>query len=59
MANAKQFEEINRKIKPIEYKILVNHLNKLEFKNVFLQDFSSATTDYTPNFNENKTNFQY
>lgn len=59
MANAKQFEEINRKIKPIEYKVLVNQLKNLGFENVFLQDFSSATTDYTPNFSENKTNFQY
>lgn len=59
MANAKQYSEINRKIKPIEYKVLVNHLEKLDFKNVFLQDYSSATTDYTPNFSENKTNFQY
>lgn len=59
MANAKQFEEINRRIKPIEYKVLVNQLKNLGFENVFLQDFSSATTDYTPNFSENKTNFQY
>ena len=50
MANAKNFPEINRRIKPLEYKILVNKLNELNFKNAFLQDFESAETIYTPNF---------
>lgn len=59
MAKAKEMESINRKIKPIEYKILVNRLKKLGFKNVFLQDISSASSDYTPNFNEKDNNFLY
>lgn len=57
MANAKNIPEINRKIKPIEYKILVNKLEKMGFCNVFLQTLESADTVYTPNFNENHDNF--
>ena len=59
MGNAEKYPEINRKIKPVEYKILVNKLNKLEFKNVFLQDFSSATSDYTPDFSKQDKMFKY
>ena len=59
MAKALEMPEINRKIKPIEYKILTNKLDNLGFKNVFLQGFSSASTEFTPNFSENKTNFRY
>lgn len=59
MAKAKETNDINRKIKPIEYKILVNKLNKLGFSNVFLQDFSSADSVYTPNFKNNETEFNY
>lgn len=59
MGNAKKYPEINRKIKPLEYKILINKLNKLGFKNVFLQDYSSASTEYTPNFNEQDKKFIY
>lgn len=59
MARAKDFPEINRRIKPLEYKILVSKLKKLEFENVFLQDLSSASTDYTPNFNSQDKNFLY
>lgn len=59
MGNAENFPEINRKIKPVEYKILVNKLNKLGFKNVFLQDYSSATTEYTPDFSKQDKMFKY
>lgn len=59
MGNAEKYPEINRKIKPIEYKILINKLNKLGFKNVFLQDFSSATTAYTPDFSKQDKMFIY
>lgn len=57
MANAKEFPEINRKIKPIEYKILVNKLKQLDFSNAFTQDYASAQTSYTPNFRETDSNF--
>lgn len=53
------YDEINRKITPLEYKILINRLNKLGFQNVFLQDFSSADSCYTPNFNVQESNFKY
>lgn len=59
MAKAKEITDINRKIKPIEYKILVNKLDKLGFKNVFLQDYSSASTEFTPDFNEKETKFKF
>lgn len=47
---ASEFQEINRRIKPLEYKVLINHLQKLEFSNVFLQDLTSASSAYTPDF---------
>lgn len=59
MGNANLFPEINRKIKPIEYKILINKLNKLGFKNVFLQDYSSASEEFTPDFQDKKQDFNY
>lgn len=59
MAKAKETPEINRKIKPLEYKILVNKLNSLGFENVFLQDYSSASTDYTPNFSVQDSSFLF
>ena len=59
VAKALNMPEINRKIKPVEYKILINHLNKLGFKNVFLQDFSSADSAFTPDFNEQDDKFAF
>lgn len=59
LAGAKNISEINRKIKPIEYKILVKKLENLGFNNVFLQDFSSADTKFTPNFSATNTDFTY
>ena len=57
--NANKYDEINRKITPLEYKVLINHLNKLEFKNVFLQDFSSADSCFTPDFQSEEKTFKY
>lgn len=59
MANAKKHLEINRKLKPLEYKILVNKLQKLGFKNCFIQDFDSAQECFTPNFKEKNDDFKY
>ncbi len=59
MANANKFPEINQKIKPLEYKILTNHLNKLGFKNVFIQGFESAETCYTPDFSLQDQEFDF
>lgn len=59
MANACLHPEINRKIKPIEYKILVNLLNDYGFKNAFTQEFESAETIYTPDFKSKDDKFIY
>lgn len=59
MAGAKQFSEINRKITPLEYKILINHLNNLGFKNAFIQEQSSANTCFTPDFKIQEENFKF
>ncbi len=48
--NAKKFEEINRKITPLEYKRVVNHALKLNMMNCYTQDLSSADSKYTPKF---------
>ena len=44
--------ELNAKLKPLEYKKVVSHIKKLGFKNGFIQELSSATCNYTPNFKE-------
>ena len=59
MGNVAKYPELKRKLKPVEYKILCNKLNKLGFENVFLQDMSSASEEYTPDFNDNNTDFSY
>ena len=48
--NASKYEEINRKITPLEYKRVVNHALKLNMKNCYTQDLSSADSKYTPKF---------
>lgn len=45
-------KKLNRKLKPVEYKIVLNYIKKLNFKNGFLQDLSSSNECYTPNFEE-------
>ena len=59
MFKAKDIPEMNRTITPLEYKILINHLNKLNFNNVFLQDYSSANSIYTPDFSIQTDDFIY
>lgn len=59
MAKAKNIEGLNRTIKPIEYKVLITKLEKLGFTNVFLQDFSSANSVFTPNFTEDDNMFKF
>jgi putative pyruvate formate lyase activating enzyme len=44
-------KEPNRRLKPIEYKIVVNHALKLGLKNIFTQEISSAEEEYIPDFN--------
>lgn len=42
--------EINRKLKPLEYKIVTNYALKLGFKNGFFQELESANQCFIPNF---------
>lgn len=50
MYKASEFEEINRKLDDWEYEYIVDSFFKLGLENGFMQDYSSATTDYVPNF---------
>ena len=59
MAKAKDYPEINRRLTPLEYKVLVNHLNELGFENAFIQELSSAETVYTPDFKDKNTDFKF
>ena len=43
-----EFEEINKKLSPLEYKVILNYAVKLGLINGFSQDFESATTDFIP-----------
>lgn len=47
---AEKYPEINRRLKPIEYKAVVTHAEKLGFKNAFIQLADSADTEYIPDF---------
>lgn len=49
---AKDNNKLNRKLKPLEYKKVLTCLQNLGFKNGFIQEFSSAKEEYTPNFCE-------
>ena len=51
MGKAHEYNEINRRITPLEYKTVIAHANKLGFKNAFIQELESASCSYTPNFN--------
>ena len=50
---AKEIKSLNKKVKPIEYKKVVNHISSLGFNKGFIQDFSSSNCEYTPNFDDN------
>lgn len=50
MHRANMYEEINRKLDDWEYEYIVDFFFKLGLENGFVQDYSSATTDYVPNF---------
>ena len=49
-----EFEEINRKLKPLEYKRVKNYMIKLGFTNGFVQELCSATEEYIPDFKNKK-----
>lgn len=43
-------KELGRTLKPIEYKIIANHAETLNFSDIFIQEAASAATDYIPEF---------
>ncbi len=51
MGEAKNYQEINRSIKPLEYKAVVSHALSLGLTNALVQDLDSASDAYTPCFN--------
>ena len=48
---AKDYKELTRKIKPLEYKIAINKLLENGFNNSFIQELDSASGAYIPPFN--------
>jgi putative pyruvate formate lyase activating enzyme len=50
MYKANEYEEINRKLDDWEYEYIMSFFFKLGLENGFVQDYSSATTEYIPNF---------
>lgn len=51
---AKDYPEINRKVRGIEYSRVVRYAEKLGFNNAYTQDNSSASQEYVPNFKGEK-----
>ena len=47
---AKEYKELQRKVKPLEYKIAINKLIDAGFSNAFIQDLDSASDSYIPSF---------
>ncbi|MFA5758270.1 MAG: radical SAM protein [Clostridia bacterium] len=50
---------LKNKLKPIEYKIVLNKFLKLGFTSGFSQEKSSATCDFIPDFEKNDDSFIY
>lgn len=53
MYNACKNPLINRKLKPIEYKRVVNYALSLSLENAYIQDSESASASFTPSFGDN------
>ena len=47
---AKEFKELTRKLKPLEYKLAINKLLEAGFNNAFIQDMDAAEDKYIPKF---------
>lgn len=47
---AKDYPEINRKLKPLEYKMVINKAIEFGLNEGFVQDLKSATEDFIPKF---------
>ena len=48
---AKDIDKLNRPLKPLEYKIEINKLLNMGFKNSFIQELDSSSKEYIPDFN--------
>lgn len=59
MAKAHKHPSINRTLKPLEYKAVVSHLDRLEFENAFIQELASANDCYTPDFAKQDDSFKF
>lgn len=51
---AKDYPEINRKVREIEYSRVVHYAEKLGFNNAYTQEKTSASQEYVPNFKGKK-----
>lgn len=57
-ADVKKFPELNRKVSSLEYKRVIARAKSLGFETIFVQDSSSASEEFIPNFkNKNDTKF--
>ncbi|MDE6758781.1 MAG: radical SAM protein [Clostridia bacterium] len=54
---AEEFKELSKKILPLEYKIATSYAEKLGFTNAFVQDFSSASKEFVPDFDNSPIDF--
>ncbi|MDE7191282.1 MAG: radical SAM protein [Clostridia bacterium] len=52
VGDAYKYPEINRKLKPLEYKIATQYALKLGLDNTFVQSLDSANEDFIPDFDE-------
>jgi len=50
MFNAGKYDEINRKLDEWEYDLVIDYFFKLGLENGFIQEHSSATDEFTPEF---------
>ncbi|HYE83452.1 MAG TPA: radical SAM protein [Clostridia bacterium] len=50
MFNAGGYEEINRRLEEWEYDLIIDYFFKIGLENGFVQEHSSAETDYVPDF---------
>lgn len=50
MFDANRYEEINRKLEDWEYELVIDHFFKIGLENGFVQEHSSATDAYVPDF---------
>lgn len=55
MGNASEYKEINRKITKREYNKVLDYICEFNFPNVYIQEISSATEKFIPDFKNEKS----